>query len=95
MVLRITNRAAALIGEARSRRQLPPHYGVRVFAGARLNGQGPIQIEFSERPLVGDEVEELGGARVFVAPEISSSLDDFVLDVEEDADSVNFVLRHL
>ena len=67
MVLLITGRAAALTDEARSRRPLPRHYGVRVFAGARLNGQGPIQIGFSERPLVGDEVEELEGARVFVA----------------------------
>lgn len=92
-MLRITDRAAALIGEARSRRQLPEHYGVRVFAGARLNGQGAIQIGFSERPLVGDEVSEMEGTRLFVAPEVSPSLENFVLDVDEDADSVNFVIR--
>lgn len=93
MTLRVTDRAAALIDETRLRRELPEHYGVRVFAAAKLNGQGPVQMGFSPRPLDGDEVSESHGARVFVDPEISGSPDEFVLDVEEEADSVNFVLR--
>jgi Fe-S cluster assembly iron-binding protein IscA len=93
MMLRITDRAAALIDEARARRKLPEHYGVRVFSGARLDGQGAVQIGFSERPLVGDEVSEVEGTRLFVSPEVSAPLEDLVLDVEEDADSANFVLR--
>jgi Fe-S cluster assembly iron-binding protein IscA len=92
-MLRITDRAAAFIDESRSRRQLPEHYGVRVFAGAGLNGQGAIQVGFSERPLVGDEVSEMEGTRLFVAPEVSASLEDLLLDVDEDAHGVNFVLR--
>lgn len=95
IVLRITDRAAAFIDQTRARRQLPEHYGVRIFAGARLNGQGAIQIGFSPRPLVGDEVSESEGTRLFVAPEVSDALDEFVLDIDEEADSVNLVLRQL
>jgi hypothetical protein len=58
-----------------------------------LDGQGAVQIGFSEGPLVEDEVSEVEGTRLFVAPEVSAPLEGLVLDVDEDADSVNFVLR--
>lgn len=93
MPLHMTERAASFIDEARAVRDLPEHYGVRVFSGAKMNGQGMIQIGFSEQPHSGDEVCESEGERLFVDPEISESLGDLVLDVEEEADSIGFVLR--
>ena len=91
--MRITDRAAAFIDEMRSQQHLPEHFGVRLFAGARLNGQGGVQIRFSPRPLAGDEVSEGQGTRLFVAPEISGALDDCVLDVEGEPAAARLVIR--
>ena len=92
-MLGITDRAAAFIDEARTQRHLPDHYGVRIFGGARMNGQGTVQIGFSEQPLAGDDVNEAEGTRVFVAPEVTQAIDGLVLDVAEDGDHVGLVLR--
>ncbi len=93
MMLQITDRAAAFIDGARSERQLPEHYGIRIFAGAKLNGQGMLQIGFSEQPLAGDEVSEADGTRLFVAPEVIDTITDLELDVQEDDERVGLVLR--
>jgi Fe-S cluster assembly iron-binding protein IscA len=66
---------------------------VRIFGGAQLNGQGTVQIGFSERPLVGDDVSEAAGTRVFVAPEVTQAIDGLVLDVADDGERVGLVLR--
>jgi Uncharacterized conserved protein len=92
-MLQITDRAAAFIDEARSERKLPEHYGVRIFAGSKLNGQGMLQIGFSERPLAGDEVNEAEGTRLFVAPEVVETIANLELDVQEDDERVGLVLR--
>lgn len=92
-MLGITNRAAAFIDEARADRHLPDHYGVRIFGGAQNNGQGTVQIGFSEQPLAGDDVSEAEGTRVFVAPEVTQAIDGLVLDVTEDGQRVGLVLR--
>ena len=93
MMLGITDGAAAFINEVRSERQLPEHYGVRICSGAQMNGQGTVQIGFSERPLAGDGVSEVAGTRVFIAPEVTEAIDGLVLDVDDDGEQVHLVLR--
>ncbi|MGH8991442.1 MAG: hypothetical protein ACRDZ7_07940 [Acidimicrobiia bacterium] len=93
MMLEITTRAAAFIDEARTQRQLPEHYGIRIFGGAQANGQGRVQMGFSERPLAGDDITEAEGTRLFVAPEVTPVIDGLVLDVQEDGERVGLVLR--
>ena len=92
-MLRITSHAVAFLDQARSVQQVPEHYGIRVFSGASLDGQRAFQIGFTERPLVGDEVTETGGARLFVAPEISGVVEELVLDVDEQEGDAQLVLR--
>lgn len=90
-MLQITETARSLLDQLRFSQGLPDHYGVRLFAAARLNGRTPIQISFRDMPDTGDQVDETAGGRIFVSPEISAA--DLVLDVDQDENGAQLILR--
>ncbi|HVW35128.1 MAG TPA: hypothetical protein VHL53_21525 [Acidimicrobiia bacterium] len=81
-MLQLTSTAAMTLAAAREEKGLPEHYGIRISA-ANSNGQSAYQLGFSERPQDGDDVTEVEGTRLFVAPDVAAPLDGAVLDVEE------------
>lgn len=92
-MLGITNQAAEFIDEARTQRQLPDHFGIRIFGGGEQNGQSHVQMGFAESPKDGDDVADIEGTRLFVAPEVTPVIDGLVLDVQNDGERVGLVLR--
>ncbi|MGH9038953.1 MAG: hypothetical protein ACRDZ3_01850 [Acidimicrobiia bacterium] len=84
-MLQVTNSAASTLAGARAQQGLPDHFGVRIFANATATSdtKSPYQFGFVEEPVADDQVAEVEGTRVFVAPEVAESLDSAVLDTEE------------
>jgi len=90
-VLRITDHAISFLDDIRSAQRIPEHFGIRVSAPGPLNGQTPVQIDFREMPVEGDEVKERAGARLFVSPDINGA--DVVLDVDTTGAGKRLILR--
>ncbi|MGH8998665.1 MAG: hypothetical protein ACRDY7_04670 [Acidimicrobiia bacterium] len=81
-MLQVTNSAVSALASARTQTGLPDHFGVRIFASGSPNSdtQPGYQLGFVEEPETNDQVAEVEGTRVFVAPEVADSLDNAVLD---------------
>jgi Fe-S cluster assembly iron-binding protein IscA len=93
LMLTLTPEATAAVSILREQRGLPDTYGLRVFEGARDDGQRAVQLGFSEDPVEGDEVTESEGTRVFVDPTLARVLDDTVLDTEGSGQETRLVLH--
>jgi Fe-S cluster assembly iron-binding protein IscA len=85
-MLQVTRSAASILAGARAQEGLPDHFGVRIFAGAAATPdmKSAYQFGFVEEPGTSDQVTEAEGTPVFVAPEVADSLENAVLDTEED-----------
>ena len=93
-MLEITGRASEYLEEARSNAGHPPTYGVRVFTEPSQNGeQSAIRVGFTEKPAVGDEVVETHGTSLDVAPEVTDTLADLVMDTVPAEDGRSLVLK--
>lgn len=84
-MLQCTQAAASTIRQLRRQQAVPEAYGLRVFPTPASSGEVTIGLGFVESPVQGDQVNEVHGQRLFVAPEIADQLDELALDVTDDA----------
>jgi Fe-S cluster assembly iron-binding protein IscA len=91
-MLQVTDRAATVLKETRSQQGVPDNFGLRVAPPVSTTKSG-IQLEFTEGPAKGDEVGEMNGLRLFVAPEIAEPLAEQVIDTDNSASGSSLVLR--
>lgn len=91
-MLQITDQAAALLKEARAQLDTSHEGGARLSAEQTPEGLG-IGIGFVEEPEDTDQVIEQSGMRVFVANELTATLDDKTLDAEATAEGTRLLLR--
>lgn len=82
-MLEVTDSAVSVLQEARAAQELPPSFGVRVFAQAADDGQAAVALAFAEEPDEGDQVTERDGTEIYVAPELAEPLAGSTLDVEQ------------
>jgi iron-sulfur cluster assembly protein len=80
-MLTITAQAAAVLVENRRSAGVPDTYGVRIFAAIPPGGGARgVAVAFVPAAEPGDEVIEQAGVTAFVAEEVTSVLDEAVLD---------------
>jgi Fe-S cluster assembly iron-binding protein IscA len=60
----------------------PQQGGVRLLGARGLGGGFDVQVELADAPQGEDSLVEVGGIRLFVAPEITEALPDSVVAVE-------------
>lgn len=93
VMLTLTDRAAAVLAEARSRSGLSDDVGVRI-SGESKNGEEPsYRLTFAAEPAPEDLVVHSGVTSLFVAPEVAGQIQAAVLDVNDDGDGITLVLR--
>jgi Fe-S cluster assembly iron-binding protein IscA len=93
VMLTLTDRAAAVLAEARSRSGLSDDVGVRI-SGESKNGQEPsYRLTFAAEPAPEDLVVHSGVTSLFVAPEVAGQMQAAVLDVNDGGDGITLVLR--
>lgn len=82
-MLTVTGNAAAAINALTSKPNLPDDSGLRLSPaqGDTKN----IELTVTPAPETSDDVVEEQGARVFLEPNVSTALDDLMLDAEADA----------
>jgi iron-sulfur cluster assembly protein len=83
-MLTLTDNAVTAIRSLTSRPELPEEAGLRIMAGE--DQQSTLQLSLAPNPLVGDEVVESEGARVFMEPGAAQVLDGKALDAQVDND---------
>ena len=83
-MLQCTPAAVASLEQVREQQGLPEDYGLRLFPAETPEGDVTLGLGFAQAPELGDLVEEQGGTRLFVAPEIADELSDMTLDVYPD-----------
>ena len=90
-MLTITETAVDFLAQAREQSDIPSDATLRI--GTPSDGDiGGITLGFVEEPFAGDAVGEAHGLPVCVAPEISATLEDAVLDVMRDEEGPRLVL---
>ncbi|MGP3921126.1 Fe-S cluster assembly protein HesB [Nonomuraea sp. 10N515B] len=80
-MLTLTDNAAGLVRVLASRADHPDQAGLRIAPRAHEQG-GNLTVAITGGPDAGDQVVEIKGIRVFLAPEAAERLDDKYLDVE-------------
>lgn len=75
--------------------EMPGTEGLRISPiGQTPDTQTPgLQVELAAGPQPWDEVVEVEGARIFVAPEAAETTEGKVLDADIDGDQMRFALR--
>jgi Fe-S cluster assembly iron-binding protein IscA len=63
-------------------RGVPDSFGLRVEQD-RSDSTARLRLAFTEEPVVGDQVTESNGVRMFVAPDIAEVLAEQAIDVSE------------
>jgi iron-sulfur cluster assembly protein len=93
-MLVLTQAAAEVVTSVTSAPQVSEEAGLRISSSVAAPGEaGALQVEAVSGPGPEDQVLEAAGARVFVAPQAASFLDDKVLDAQVDgAGNVRFSL---
>ncbi len=81
-MLAVTEQAATVIRAIADRPELPDGAGLRIASDA--DSSAGLSVAAAPEPEEGDQVVDDKGARVFVAPQITSLLDDKVLDARVD-----------
>lgn len=93
-MLKLTERAAAVLAETRSENGLPDHAGVRISGGASKNGQSlSYELRFTGEPAPDDIVVTTGPTSLFVAADVAQPLETAVLDAEETTSGEKLVLK--
>ncbi len=92
-MLRISNEAATLLGEARRAAELPDSFGLRVYAQAGQDLSPEIRVGFAPEAEEGDEVSEQKGMHFWVAHEVAAPLSDALIDVETGDVGPQLILR--
>jgi Fe-S cluster assembly iron-binding protein IscA len=90
-MLQVTDRAATVLKQARSRQGVPDNFGLRVKPP--VSDESGIQFEFTAGPATDDEVGETSGLRLFVAPEVADPLAEQVIDARNSPSGSSLVLR--
>lgn len=67
--------------------------GVRIFTSTTPDARPTIGVGFVDEPEAGDEVGQMEGTRLFVAPELAGALAGYVLDAKEPGKDHRLVLR--
>lgn len=90
-----TPAAAMLLKSARERLGLPATYGLRLRPSDDPQSQSGVELGFTDAPHPGDEVHEEAGARLFVAPELTTRFGGgLTIDASSDRSS-DLVLRRV
>jgi Fe-S cluster assembly iron-binding protein IscA len=93
-MVKITEKAAALLSEARASSGAPQQFGVRFYVIADSPAQGKsLGFEFVDSPEPRDEVDEQQGLPVYVAPELTTVAADGTVDARETDGRNQLVLR--
>jgi Fe-S cluster assembly iron-binding protein IscA len=79
-MLTLTGNAISAIRSLTSQQEPTGETGLRLMA--QSDGVSPFQLFLTEGPMVGDQVVEEDGARVFVEATVAAALDDKALDVQ-------------
>ena len=85
-MLQITHGAATFLSELRRGQDVPETFGLRVFPESTEPGEITIGLGFTDAPAEGDQVTEQDGMKVFVAPELTTPLEDAAIDVAAEND---------
>jgi Fe-S cluster assembly iron-binding protein IscA len=88
-----TEEAARALDAFRAQLDIPPSYGLRIFAVTTDDGRAGVRMAFAREPHAGDAVSEEQGQAIFVARDIAPRIAGLELDVEPDLESVGLVLR--
>jgi Fe-S cluster assembly iron-binding protein IscA len=92
-MLTLTRNAASLLAESRDRQGIPEDAALRVAATAAQDGDQPgITLGFVDQPFQGDQVANVHGMPICVAPEVADALDDAAIDVEDRDGSPHLIL---
>ena len=93
-MLRMTDKAAALLDETRRRSGLAGDVGLRISGGGSGNGRSAsFRLTFATGPGPADVVLRGVGAPVFVASDVAEQLDSAVLDADEQGGTARLVLK--
>jgi iron-sulfur cluster assembly protein len=79
-MLTLTDNAVQAIRSLTSQPESQSDAGLRIMAGE--GEAAPLQLSLAPNPMVGDEVVEAEGARVFMEPAAAEVLSDKALDAE-------------
>ena len=83
-MLQCTPAAAATLRTVRERNEIPPNFGVRLFATPSPEGGVGLGVDFTGQPAAGDQVTEQHGTTLVVDQAIADQLADMTLDVVPD-----------
>ena len=86
LMLQLTHAAAAELVGTRQAQGLPDTAGLRVFGEPTPGGELALGVTFAEVPAEDDQVTELDGMRLFIAPEVAEPLSSAALDVSDTGD---------
>ncbi len=90
-MLTLTDSAVTAIRSLTSAPELPDETGLRIMA--QDQGSPAFHVTLAENPVLGDQVIETAGARVFLEPGAALALDDKSLDAQvDDEGTVAFTL---
>lgn len=92
-MLSLTAKAALLIREITVRTGLSAKTGVRIATSPPAgNGVPKLEMKIAEEPGPSDQVVETDGARVFLDPDASTTLDDKWLDATVQEGRAHFLI---
>ena len=86
LMLQLTHAAAAELVGTREAQGLPETAGLRVFGEPTSGGEVALRVTFAEVAAEDDQVTEVDGMRLFVAPEVAEPLSSAALDISETGD---------
>lgn len=86
--IEITDEAAAVLRRSLELGAVDAGGGIRLRRARALGGGSSIQIELSDGPLAEEDVFEVAGLRLFVAPELLGSIPDPVVALDPQHDTI-------
>ena len=94
-MLTVSDKAVSLLKAAKLTEGAPPEAGVRIQRGAVSEDRGAVTLSLAirESPVPSDESFEQDGLRIFVEDALIEPLDGRTLDVREDNEGPELVLR--
>jgi Fe-S cluster assembly iron-binding protein IscA len=92
-MLTLTDRAAAVLADARDRRGLSEDVGVRISAEPKNGTEPSYRLTFVGEPSPEDVVVLPGTISIFVAADVANRIQGAVLDVDDRGDGTTLILR--
>ena len=90
-MLTLSETAATLLAESRSRKGIPDDAVLRV-AGAAGEGEQGVTLGFVDEPEAGDRTGSAHGMKLCVAPDVAEALDGAQIDTQISGGSTQLVI---